>query len=124
MRKSLITIGSALKIPKLGIMCLEQFFNNLFVGINGMSLKIFFVKVYNIMLTPKTGLYKTSKGYESICNFIVIEGELKRITLGDCSDSINKSSPKIKTNSLVISLRNFKLSGCDKLGLKSLDYRG
>jgi len=31
MRKSLITIGSALKTPKLP-MCPKQFFNNLFVG--------------------------------------------------------------------------------------------
>jgi hypothetical protein len=65
------------------------------------------------MLTPTTGLYKDSKGYESTCNFIIIEGELKQITLGDCLDSINQSSPKIKINSLLISLRNFKSSGCE-----------
>ena len=45
------------------------------------------------MLTPTTLLYKASKGYESTCNFIATEGELKRITSGDCSDSINQSSP-------------------------------
>ena len=48
MRKSLITIGSALKTPKLGIMCHEQLFNNLFVGINGMSFKNSLAKVYDI----------------------------------------------------------------------------
>ena len=73
------------------------------------------------MLTPTTGLYKASKGYESTCNFIATEGELKRITSGHCSDSINQSSPKIKINSHIISLRNFKSSGCEKLGSKSLD---
>ena len=124
MQKSLITIGSALKIPKLGIMCPEQFFNNLFVGINGMCLKSFFAKVYDIMLTPTTGVYKASKGYKSTCNFIAIEGELKQITSGDWSDSINQSSPKIKTDSLVTSLRNFKSSRYEKLGLKPLDCRG
>jgi len=71
-------------------------------------LKNSLAKVYDIMLTPTTGLYNASKGYKSTCNFIATEGELKRITSGDCSDSINQSSPKIKTNSLVISLRNFK----------------
>jgi len=29
------------------------------------------------MLTPTTGLYKASKGYEPTCNFIATEGELK-----------------------------------------------
>ena len=62
MRKSLKTIGSALKTLKLGIMCPKQLFNNLFVGINGMSFKNSLAKVYDIMLTPTTGLYKTSKG--------------------------------------------------------------
>jgi hypothetical protein len=41
------------------------------------------------MLTPTTGLYKASKGCESTCNFIITEGELKQITSGDFSDSIN-----------------------------------
>ena len=77
MQKSLITIGSALKTLKLGIMCPEQFFNNLFIGINGMSLKNSLAKVYDIMLTPTTGLYKASKGYESTCNFIATEDELE-----------------------------------------------
>jgi len=86
-----------------------------------MSLKNSFAKLYDIMLTPTTGLYKASKGYESTFNFIVTEGELTRITSGDCSDSINQSSPKIKINSLIISLRNFKSKRCEKLGLKSLD---
>ena len=76
------------------------------------------------MLTPTTGLYKASKGCESTCNFIVTKGELKQIILGDCSDSINQPSPKIKINSLITSLRNFKISGCEKLGLKSLDCWG
>ena len=57
MWKSLITIGSALKTPKLGIMCPEQLLSNLFVGINGMSFKNSLAKVYDIMLTPTTGLY-------------------------------------------------------------------
>ena len=104
MQKSLITIGSALRSTKLGIMCHEQFFNNLFLGINGMSLKNSLAKVYDVMLTPVTGFYKASKGYESTCNFITTEGELKRITLGDCSDSINQSSPKIQINSLITSI--------------------
>ena len=64
-----------------------------------MFLKNSLAKVYHIMLTPTTGLYKASKGCESTCNFIITEGELKRIT-----------SPMIKINSLITSLRNFKSS--------------
>ena len=105
-------------------MCPKQFFNNLLVGINGMSLKKSLAKVYDMMLTPTTGLYKASKGCESTCNFIITEDELKRITSGDCSDSINQSSPKIKINSLITSLWNFKSSGYEKLGLKFLDCCG
>ena len=89
-----------------------------------MSFKNSLAKVYDIMLTPTIGFYKASKGCESTCDFIITVGELKWITSGDCSDSVNQSSPKMKINSLITSLRIFKSSGCEKLGLKSLDCLG
>jgi hypothetical protein len=52
----LTIIGRAHKIPKFGIMCPERLYNNLLVGINGMSSNNFLAKATDMILTPTTGL--------------------------------------------------------------------
>ena len=64
-----------------------------------------------MILTPTTGLQRASKGALLIWQRMKIDGESKRITSEESSDSSNHSLLIIDTSSFVVFLRKASLEG-------------